>query len=151
MRLLGLPLHQERPRSRIAGESPRRRSLRDFALKRKPLLTYSVPVADSSCRGLGSVIWSPARMNYVGVNQTDFYSLLAAALSQSWRSRFGTQAKPGRSSLAFTLRLFLRFFHHLCGRSSYASLRECTTALWHAKQSRSCMRKSIKFALASLE
>lgn len=141
-----VPLRLQRER-----ESQRLLSLLDCDLRKRLFPFFVVYIPDSSSRGRGLDTWLVAKTNCVGVSRMDFYSSLALALSQLWRSRFDTQAKPGRSSLAFTLQLLGRFFQHLCGRSHYASLRECLTALLRARRSRGCMIRSIRFAQASLE
>ncbi len=125
-------------------------SLLGYDLRKRQSPFFLVHFPDFSSRGRGLDTWLQAKVTSAGVSRMDYSLILAAALSQSWRSRFATPTRHGRSSLAFTLRLFNRFFQHICGRSPYANLRECLTALWHARQSRRCMIRSVKFVQASL-
>jgi len=147
----GQPLHQEHPRSPFAGESQQLLSLLDCDLRKRHSPFFVMYTPDSLSRGRGLDTWLMARMNFAGVSRTDFSSLHAQVSLQLLRSRFATRTMHGGSYLAFTLRLLGRFFQHLCGRSHYVNLRECTTALWRANRSHACMRRSVKFALASLE
>lgn len=151
MRFPGLPSQDALRRFRVEiGVGPRQLNLQDCGLNDRHWNILHVSMADSSCRGLGSCICLFMRQTCVGVSRTDFSSLHAAALLQSWKSRFDTQTQRGRSSMVFTKMLFKRFFQHLCGKSHYVSLHECLTALWSAKQSRGSLIRSWKQGLVSL-
>jgi len=111
----------------------------------------SFAMADSSCRGRGSCIWWSKKARPVGVNPTAFFSPLALVSLQSWKSRYGTLLRRGRSSMVFIAGLWRRFFLHLCGKSPHASLLECLTVLSSAWRSQSCVRRSAKYVLKNLE
>ena len=149
--LRGLPLQLEpHPFLRVRGVRLLL-SLLDSNLRNRQS-NISIRLAeDASFRGLGSSIWFQGKVSCVGVSQTAFSSAFALEILQSWRLKSATRTRRGRSSLAFTFRLLKRFFQHLCGRSPYANLRECLTALSHAQRSRASLTRSMKHVLGNSE